>query len=318
MGDMPDDPALSRFDPSDINFEGSTERKGQVGCCERRTTGTATERRTRTSSTPGASARHVSRRSTRLRLPHPRPADDPAAQPAVRSPSPRLQTNDFLSAALGPPPADPSRSRELADTRRSSHARGYVPPDPAQTGQKAVPGPLDSLVPALRLCGSRGRMRRPLVSCVGRRLTTTCRRLRAWSIPLRPARSRPEVPVADFWPHCHDGRWLPRVAEPTGQAAPIRRVGRAQDRPMLGEPTPVRPTVLDENHAGHCLRPPTAIFDDPPRQPTLPINGADELLDIDDRGFQLDDHERLCASVPGDDVDDRPARRRSRTTPRAR
>ena len=98
--------------------------------------------------------------------------------------------------------------------------------------------------------------------------------------------------------------------EPTGSAqpgsdrSPVVRKRGAKHRPVCGDPRPVRPPWRDDDPAGDGLRDPATLLDDLPGETSLPVEGADKLIDVRDVRLQLDDQQRATGGVPGDDVDD--------------
>ena len=95
-----------------------------------------------------------------------------------------------------------------------------------------------------------------------------------------------------------------RASEPTPDRSAVHREGVPKHDPMGGKPGSIRPPLGDDDPRRHGQRVPAPIRHDLQGQSTPLVHPTDELVDIDDVGLELDDHERPMARMPSEDVDD--------------
>ena len=72
---------------------------------------------------------------------------------------------------------------------------------------------------------------------------------------------------------------------------------------MRRDPAAIRPTLTDDEPGRDRHRIPATLLRDPRRQPPLPVERPDQLVDVDDLRLELDDQQCAPTRMPGQDVD---------------
>jgi hypothetical protein len=94
------------------------------------------------------------------------------------------------------------------------------------------------------------------------------------------------------------------VEEKRRQRSTVPRQPQREQSAMLGHPPSVRPRDANDQPRTHGSGGPAAICRDPDREPSLPVERADEFVHVDDGCLELDHNDRTCGRVPGEKVDD--------------
>ena len=86
----------------------------------------------------------------------------------------------------------------------------------------------------------------------------------------------------------------------------VRRELRPQRQPVTSKGSTVCPPVRNRNPRRHAFDTPAPIPGHPGSKPAFAIDGAHQVVDVDDLGLQLDDEEAGRCGVPGKHIDHAP------------